>query len=180
MSQYDADYFLHGKEKGISLYEDYRWLPDLTLPMARAIVDHLGVQRGDTICDFGCARGYTVKALHQMGHVVWGLDISKWAVEHADNEVWEYVHQGTTISQETDWIIAKDVLEHVVALSDTITDLMNNARKGVFVVVPLSVSSANTRPARPAGSVRPDNLKMVSTCARYFFRSSAICGVFER
>ena len=32
-SQYDEDYFLRGKQTGKSLYEDYRWLPELTRPM---------------------------------------------------------------------------------------------------------------------------------------------------
>ena len=53
--QYDADYFLRGKETGKSLYENYRWLPDLTTPMVCSIISHLGIRSGDTILDFGCA-----------------------------------------------------------------------------------------------------------------------------
>ena len=32
-SVYDADYYLRGEETKKSLYTDYRWLPDGTIPM---------------------------------------------------------------------------------------------------------------------------------------------------
>ena len=65
---YDADYFLRGKQTGRSLYENYRWLPDLTIPMVAAMIRHLGIKPDDKILDFGCARGYVVKAFREMGY----------------------------------------------------------------------------------------------------------------
>lgn len=137
---YDADYFLRGRQTGKSLYENYRWLPDLTIPMVLTIAEHLHIRLDDTILDFGCARGYTVKAFRQMGYDAYGYDVSRWAVENADEEVRSYVTQNRDIALATggyNWIIAKDVLEHIPQVADTINDLMDFAFTGIFVVVPL-------------------------------------------
>lgn len=138
--QYDADYFLRGKETGKSLYSDYRWLPDLTIPMACAMIRHLGLQPYDRILDFGCARGYTVRALREMNYNAWGYDISQWALENADPAVKEYLVRSDSepLMSTFDWVIAKDVLEHVAGLQETIEWLMCVATRGLFIVVPLS------------------------------------------
>ena len=140
--QYDADYYLRGKSSGKSLYEDYHWLPDLTLPMARAIINHAKIDAFDKVLDFGCARGYVVKAFREMGYDAWGVDVSEWAIKNCDSDVKHYV-QWTYDSlplqpQEFDWVIAKDVLEHVPNVADTIDTLMGVAKHGIFVVVPLA------------------------------------------
>lgn len=145
---YDADYFLRGKQTGKSLYEDYRWLPELTVPMVMAITGHLricsganGVNfSGPTILDFGCARGYVVKAFRELGYQAYGYDVSKWAVENADKDVYHFLttDRAKAFSTKYDWIIAKDVLEHVPYVANCITELLDTAVKGVFAVVPLS------------------------------------------
>lgn len=137
---YDEDYFLRGRESGKSLYENYRWMPELTVPMAERIVSHLGIVEGERVLDFGCARGYTVKALRQLGHMAYGYDLSRWAIENADPEIRAVVTDDTeaALSVHYDWIIAKDVLEHVEYVEWNVSRLLNVARRGVFVVVPLS------------------------------------------
>lgn len=142
-AQYDADYFLHGKQSGKSLYENYRWLPELTRPMVCAMIRHLNIEACDTILDFGCARGYTVRAFREMGYDAWGYDISKWAIDNADETVREYLthnlfDQVPMVRHRFDWIIAKDVLEHVQGLSFTVDAIKDRVRKGVFAVVPLA------------------------------------------
>lgn len=142
---FNEDYFLRGKQTGVSLYEDYRWLPDLTIPMAKAIVKHCGIDHTDSILDFGCARGYVVKAFRQLDYCVYGLDISEWAITNADPEVANYVRCGRLGPNilVCDWIIAKDVLEHVHSLDECVEELLRCARKGVFIVVPLASESHN-------------------------------------
>jgi SAM-dependent methyltransferase len=136
---YDADYFLRGKQTGKSLYENYRWLPTLTIPMAQRIADHCGFEMDDDILDFGCARGYLVKALQQLGYDAVGYDISKWALENADPAV-RHLLSSTWPAREVDWIVAKDVLEHVELhnIGQLLKQFAGTARQGVFVVVPLS------------------------------------------
>lgn len=134
---YDSDYFLRGKESGKSLFENYRWLPELTIPMVMAMVRHLKIKHEHTVLDFGCARGYTVKALRQQGFKAFGVDCSPWAIENCDPEVRQLVYLDTKPRLQYDWIIAKDVLEHVEAYQDAIDSMMCQAAVGVFVVVPL-------------------------------------------
>lgn len=151
-SIYDADYFLRGKEKGLSLYENYSWLPDLTIPMCQAIINHLPIRTGETVLDFGCARGYVVKALRKLGVKAVGVDVSTWAIKNCDESVENYcllVEELKGVENGYDWIIAKDVLEHIPQTADTIDDLMKTARIGLFAVVPLS-------PARGERYVVPD------------------------
>lgn len=135
-NRFNEDYYLRGKELGISGYENYRWLPDLTLPMADRIAKHLGVQPTDSILDFGCARGYLVRALCERGYDAWGVDTSEWAVANCDPSVQARV--ALSLARQFDWIIAKDVLEHIPHVDLTVNDLMWRAKKGIFVVVPLS------------------------------------------
>ena len=141
---YDADYFLHGKESGKSLYENYHWMPELTIPMVQSIVNHLGIEKFHSVLDFGCARGYTVKAFRQLEYEAYGIDVSEWAIDNCDDEVrdWVWIKDARGVGRgwNLDWIIAKDVLEHVPQVADTITELMNSAKVGVFVVVPLSAN----------------------------------------
>jgi len=138
--QYDADYYLHGKESGKSLYDNYRWLPDLTIPMAEVIAEHMMFEMSDKILDFGCARGYLVKALVELGfdNVV-GCDVSDWALANCDEEVRSRVSKDG-FDQKHDWIIAKDTLEHIPEheLVGVLAKFNEHARHGVFIVVPLS------------------------------------------
>lgn len=140
-SVYDADYFLRGKESGKSLYTNYQWLPQLTIPMVRAIVQHCGIKKQDHILDFGCARGYMVRAFREEGYFARGYDVSKWAIENADETVYHYLTSRpelALIGRNCDWVIAKDVLEHVENVDMTVDTLKGIAKKGVFVVVPLA------------------------------------------
>lgn len=137
---YDEDYFLRGKDTGKSLYENYRWLPDLTIPMVQAIIRHLGISSSDSICDFGCARGYTVRAFRELGYEAYGMDISTWALENSDEIARRYLNHVDMVPNAAryKWIIAKDVLEHVPNVNAIIMDLLCRADWGVFAVVPLS------------------------------------------
>ena len=138
--KYNADYFLNGQKLGISGYTDYRWLSHLTIPMVQAIVSHCGIRSSDTVLDFGCARGYIVRAFRELGYNAYGYDVSKWALDNCDETVKEYLIGNKSIlyAGHFDWVIAKDVLEHIEYANATIDTLMECARIGVFVVVPLS------------------------------------------
>ncbi len=141
-TQYDEDYFLRGRASGKSLYEDYRWLPELTVPMCRRIADHCDIHSGAHVLDFGCARGYVVRAMRGLGYEAFGVDVSEWAVSTADDDVKPFISmvplQPPLFTRDYDWIIAKDVLEHVPYVHHTINELLKYAKCGVFVVVPLS------------------------------------------
>lgn len=163
---YDEDYFLHGKASGKSLYENYRWMPDLTIPMCQAIVDHCGIHKGARVLDYGCARGYTVRALRALGYDAFGYDVSDWAVCNADPEARPYMnlralpdHEPYWRHHKYDWIIAKDVLEHVEFIENVIPGLMQVC-DGMFVVVPLSKFNGGKY-------VVPEYEEDITHCQRY-------------
>lgn len=120
-AQFDEDYFERGIISGRSCYVNFRWLPDLTIPMAMTLIDYLGIRRGDLVLDFGCAKGYLVKAMRMLHRDCWGMDISEYAISHADPETKYYCRltNGTNNYCELfpvkhfSYCIAKDVFEHI-------------------------------------------------------------------
>ena len=83
MSQiYTQDYFENGINSGLSLYENYRWLPHSTIPMAASIAQKLGFNSTTTVLDYGCAMGYLVKAFRYLGFEASGFDISDYAISN--------------------------------------------------------------------------------------------------
>lgn len=140
-THYDADYYLRGKETGKSNYQDYRWCPDLTLPMADHLKRILHIKDGNTVYDVGCARGFLVKALRMRGVMASGYDTSEWAIQNADPEIRPYV--STCLNAPKlgwDHIIMKDVAEHVPLhdLQQLLGKLVASARKNLLLIVPLS------------------------------------------
>lgn len=147
MSEFTREYYENGKRLGLSCYENYRWLPELTIPMAEALVAQLGIEEKDFILDYGCAKGYLVKALRGMGYNAWGLDISEYAISQADPETKPYLYLGPNFTGTFAWIICKDVLEHIEEkeLHETLVRLRYNCLN-LFVVVPLGHGNAYTIP----------------------------------
>lgn len=142
-NQFDEDYYLRGKESGKSLYENYSWKPNLTKTMVRCLADHLEIEVTDRVLDFGCARGYVVRALVELGYDAYGIDISEWAIANCDEAVKGRVVRSDELTFNLvghDWILAKDTLEHVAEddIMAQLDILSSAARKGVFIVVPLS------------------------------------------
>lgn len=149
MSNYNKDYYENGIELGISGYKDYRWLPHLTIPMCESIVNKLSINKDDSVLDYGCAKGFIVKAFHHLGiKKTFGVDISEYAIKNCDAEVVDYLklidstkNLTEQITKRYDWIICKDVLEHVEKqdLKKILIDFREMS-KNVFIVVPLGIN----------------------------------------
>lgn len=50
--KYDKDYYENGVAKGISGYENYRWIPELTYPMAYSICKSLKIKKSDKVLEY--------------------------------------------------------------------------------------------------------------------------------
>lgn len=67
----------------------------------------------------GCALGYLVQALREVGVEAYGVDISRWAIDHADETVKPYLTRGDACDMHFyadgsfDLVIAENVLEHI-------------------------------------------------------------------
>lgn len=138
---YSEDYFLSGTESGKSSYSSYRWLPDTSLPQALYAKRHLGIQDHHTILDFGCARGFFVKALRMQGMQAYGYDHAEWPIQNCDEAVKNFVSNDLNLAPlYYDHIWAKDVFEHlsVNQLMDLFPKMCDAARKSILVIVPLT------------------------------------------
>jgi len=139
-SWYNADYFLRGQETKKSNYTDYRWLPEATRPYAFALAGLLGMKAGASLLDYGCARGYLVRALREVGVLAFGYDPSPWAIENCDPEIRGFISQRPPgRGGFYDFVICKDVLEHLdtPALSAATEALMDCTGDRLLIVVPL-------------------------------------------
>ena len=140
---YTEDYYERGVELGISGYSHYRWIPELTVPLAMTYIDKLGITREHKVLDFGSAKGFTVKALRLLYRQAWGCDISSYAINSADNDTRKFLNiatEGDTVPFDFtfDFIISKDIFEHIPEDSiDTVLSDLRGYGKKLFAIVPL-------------------------------------------
>jgi len=91
--QYGEMYFDGPRDYGYGGYRyDGRWLP-----VARDIIAHFGLRPGMRVLDVGCAKGFLVKDLMLACPRLeaFGLDVSLYALMHAEQEVIGRLHLGT-------------------------------------------------------------------------------------
>ena len=152
---FDEAYYERGLAEGLSLYTDYRWLPELTIPMCAHLVMDLKISETDIILDFGCAKGFVVKGFRLLSRNAYGADISGYAITQAPRDIQPYVTKMEVdqdvplfLHRQYDWILAKDVLEHVPY--DEVGETLGRLRRAttnLFVIVPLGADGKFTIPA---------------------------------
>jgi ubiquinone/menaquinone biosynthesis C-methylase UbiE len=92
--EYGEMYFDGPREYGYGGYRyDGRWKP-----VAQDIVNHFGLKKGDRVLDIGCAKGFLVKDLLELGIDAYGLDVSKYALLNCEKEVIGRLHLGSAES----------------------------------------------------------------------------------
>jgi SAM-dependent methyltransferase len=136
-SLYNEDYFEHGIENNISCYTNYRWIPELTIPMAARLIEFLRISENETVLDFGCAKGFLVYAFRLLHRNAFGYDISEYAISQSPKEVSPYIFNALN-DVTYDWIISKDVFEHIhyEEIDKTLQKLSSICKK-MFCIVPL-------------------------------------------
>ena len=141
MKEFDKDYYENGIQTKKSLYENYRWMPELTIPFCSVLIEHLGIKEEDTILDFGCAKGYVVKALRLLHRKAFGVDISEYAINSTPVDTKEYVSlidENYKIYGTYDWVICKDVLEHIKYDNiDSVIKILGRVGSNIFCSIPL-------------------------------------------
>lgn len=139
---YDEQYFENGIKTGKSGYENYRWLPERIYTEIRAVISLLGINPGDKVLDFGCAKGFWVKALREYGITAFGVDSSEYAISHADRIVEDYLYRKVEDIrgiQKFDYIVSRNTFEHIeeFELEKILTQFLEMTDK-VFFTVPLA------------------------------------------
>jgi len=156
---FNEDYYERGIEKGVSGYSNYRWIPELTIPLCFRIIEILEIEGDHKVLDFGCAKGYLVKGFRLLHREAYGVDISDYAISQSPAEIRPYLYHmndGDSIPLPPqgleydcyDAVVAKDVLEHIPY--NKIVGVLQEIRKVssyVFVVVPLGENGKYNVPA---------------------------------
>ena len=141
---FNEDYYERGAETGKSLYSHYRWMPELTIPMAHHIAKYMDLDDTEKVLDFGCAKGFTVKALRLLGYKAYGVDVSEYAISQIEEHTRKWC--GVIKPQEPlvcaefgyDWILCKDILEHIpYDKIDEQLQVFRNGGKRVMAMIPL-------------------------------------------
>jgi SAM-dependent methyltransferase len=111
--RFGREYFDGSRDTGYGGYVyDGRWIP-----VAEDIERHFGLARGARVLDVGCAKGFLVKDLRARGLAAFGLDVSDYALRHAEPEAAPYLVRGTCEAlpypdASFDAVIAKDVIHN--------------------------------------------------------------------
>lgn len=148
---YNKEYYENGKDLGISGYTNYRWLPHLTKPMCKDLIEYIKIKKDDKILDFGCAKGFLVKAFCELGyHHSVGVDISEYAINNADPIISDkvFLYKGKesielaklkVFTNKFDITISKDVFEHIPYDEiDNILKIISKNSKRIFAAIPLA------------------------------------------
>lgn len=125
---YDKDYFENGVGTKKSNYFDYSWarLGSYFQKTAKHIVNKFSPS---SVLDVGCAKGFLVKALVELGVDAYGIDASKYAFGEVPEEIKDRISLG--MAQELsdkdnsfDVVTCFDVLEHIP--EEDITKVLSN------------------------------------------------------
>lgn len=136
--EYGRDYFDGVRDVGYGGYRyDGRWQP-----VARDIVAHYGLKPGARVLDVGCAKGFLVKDLLALGIDAYGLDISRYALMHAEPETVGRLHLGSADDlpfpdQSFDVVLAINTLHNLERprLITALREMERLARVGKFLQV---------------------------------------------
>lgn len=154
---FNRDYYENGINVGVSLYTNYRWIPELTIPMAFRIIEVLNIKPEHKVLDYGCAKGYLVQAMRLLHRDCYGVDVSEYAIEESEKHIRPYLHQIYDTEdllelpfgvKQFDYVISKDVFEHIS--KEELKYIVANLRKickCLFVVVPLGDGQKYYEPA---------------------------------
>ena len=153
-NNYNEDYYERGVQLGISGYSDYRWLPELTLPMCRRMVEFLDIKKSHKILDFGCAKGFITRGFNELGYDCYGTDISEYALSKAEKSIKDrlILFEGVESLQELspgkfNHTIAKDVFEHIAPDQlEVILQMLASVSDKIFCVVPLGANGKYIAP----------------------------------
>jgi ubiquinone/menaquinone biosynthesis C-methylase UbiE len=95
--KWDYDYW-DGSRK--ICYGGYKYMEGRWEKVARSMVEHYGIKPGDKILDIGCGKGFLLYELTKVipNIEVFGIDISKYAIENSKEEIRDSLHIGNAIS----------------------------------------------------------------------------------
>jgi len=138
--QWDRDYWDGDRKTGYGgMRYDGRWRQ-----VADAMVSHYGLAAGDRVLDVGCGKGFLLYDLTQAcpGLDVTGLDISRYAIANAKEEIRDRLVEGTAArlpfaDQSFDLVISITTLHnlHCYDLNTALQEIERVGRKHKYICV---------------------------------------------
>ena len=138
--QWGYDYWDGARQYGYGgMHYDGRWRP-----VAEEMAAHYGLKAGDRILDIGCGKGFLLYEFTQAvpGVEVVGLDISKYGIENAKNEVKEFLKVGNCISLPFedgafDFIYSINTFHNLMnfELSSALKEMQRVGKKHLYICV---------------------------------------------
>jgi len=138
--QFGEEYWDGDRKYGYGGFRyDGRWAP-----VAGDLIEHYGLKNGDRVLDVGCGKGYLLYELTQLlpGLEVRGVDISRYALEHAKEEVQPFLQEG--LAQELPYpddefdLVISLTTPHNLYIHDlgrALAEIERVSRGGAYVVV---------------------------------------------
>jgi SAM-dependent methyltransferase len=138
--RFDVEYWDGSRNTGYGGYHyDGRWRP-----MAERIASHYGIKPGDRILDIGCGKGFLLYEFSQVvpGVTVSGIDVSRYAIAHAKEEVRGKLQIGTAVSlpyldRSFDLVLSINALHNLYLydLHEALREMQRVGRRHRYLVV---------------------------------------------
>jgi len=118
---------------------DGRWLK-----VAKAMADYYGLKAGDSILDIGCGKGFLLESFRDViaGVEVQGIDISKYAIDHAPEDLKPRLQVGVASSlpfpdKSFDLVVSINTLHnlHCYDLDKALREIERVARRHRYLCV---------------------------------------------
>lgn len=139
---FDADYYENGIKTKKSNYKDYSWAR-LGGEFARTAAHIQKHFTPSSVLDVGCAKGFLVKALRDLGIEAYGVDASEYAVANAHPDIKEFITLGlaealTHGDSSFDVVTCFDTLEYLTPrdVPRAIKNLLAIAKRYVILCIP--------------------------------------------
>ena len=77
-------------------YGGYKYIPGRWSQVAQKMINHYGLTKDSKVLDIGCGKGYLLYEFTQCipGISIYGLDISKYAIQNSKKEISEFLAHG--------------------------------------------------------------------------------------
>jgi 2-polyprenyl-3-methyl-5-hydroxy-6-metoxy-1,4-benzoquinol methylase len=141
---YDRGYFEDGTKSNWP--DGYHWQSFAGVFTETATFLASTFAEATSFLDVGCAKGFLVRALREMGKECWGVDHSPWAVEHAEPAAFPYLIRGSAeeiaIERRFDIVLAFDLLPHLT--EEQASQFLSTARDWTDVALVAVIPSFET------------------------------------
>lgn len=141
-SFFDKEYFENGTASKKSCYDNFSYMPLRSAKEAVALLEYSGAHADSKswCLDVGCAKGFLVRAIRNLGFACEGCDISDYALRFTPSGCWDCSTDDSWFLRKCryDYAFVKDVFEH--CNKDSLILLLNKiaeVAKYLTCVVPM-------------------------------------------